>query len=317
MIVSRISVLCVALSMLSMSAAHAASFPVKPIRIVTSEPGSGNDFVARLLARQLTETLKQEVIVDNRGILAAEIVAKANADGYTLLTYGSPMWPAPFLHESVAYDPVRNFAPITLAASSPNIVVIHPSLTVSSIKDLIQMAKSKPGALNYASASTGSSSHLAGELFKSMAQVDIVRIPYKGTGPAMTAMIGGQVQLMFCIAASAVPQIKSGKLKALAITSAKPSPLMPDLPTVAASGLPGYEAVSIQGVFAPGGTPVAVVGLLNAEMVKAVNRTDIKGRLFNQGVESVGSSPQAFQGTVKAEMTKLGKLIRDNNIRAD
>ncbi len=299
--------------------AHGAerAYPYKPVRIVTSESGSGNDLTSRILAHGLTLSLGQNFIVDNRGIMAGEIVAKSPPDGYNLVCYGSPLWLAPFLRSKVPYDPVKDLAPVMLATTSPNVVVAHPGVPVKSIHELIALAKAKPGELNYASGSAGSSSHLAGELFKSMAQVDIVRVPYRGTGPALNALLAAQVHIMFSIGASAIPFIQSGKLKGLAITSAKPSALAPGLPTVAESGLPGYEATSIQGLFAAGGTPATVISVLNREMKRIVQKPEIRARFFNSGVETVGSSPEELGRTVKMEMDKLGKLIVEKNIRND
>jgi len=295
----------------------ARPYPEKPVRIVTSEPGSGNDLTSRILAHELTISVGQNFIVDNRGIMAGEIAAKSPPDGYNLVCYGSPLWLAPFLRSSVAYDPVRNLTPVILATTSPNIVVVHPAVAVKSIHELVAAATARPGELNYASGSAGSSSHLAGELFKSMAQVDILRVAYRGTGPALNALLAAQVHIMFSIAASALPFIQTGKLKGLAVTSAKRSALAPGLPTVAESGLPGYEATSIQGIFAAGGTPAAVVHLLNSEMKRALQKPEIKARLFNSGVETVGSTPEELRVTVKTEMDKLGKLIVEKGIRND
>jgi len=295
----------------------ARGYPEKPVRIVTSEPGSGNDLTSRMLAHELTTSVGQNFIVDNRGILAGEIVAKSLPDGYNLVCYGSPLWLAPFLRSSVAYDPVRNLTPVILATTSPNIVVVHPAVPVKSISELVAAAKARPGEFNYASGSAGSSSHLAAELFKSLAQVELVRVAYRGTGPALNALLAAQVHVMFSIAASAIPFMQSGKLRGLAVTSARRSALAPGLPTVAESGLPGYEATSIQGFFAAGGTPPAVVNLLNNEMKRALQKPEIKARLFNSGVETVGSTPEELGVTVKAEMDKLGKLIVEKGIRND
>ncbi len=291
------------------------NYPHKPIRIVTTEPGSGNDIVARIMAPGLTAALGQQFIVDNRGIGAGEIVTKTQADGYTLLSYGSPLWIATLLRNNVSYDPVRDFSPITLAEITPNIVVVNISLPVKSLTELIALAKSKPGELNYASSSTGATPHLAAELFKAMAGVNIVRIPYKGSGPALTALVGGQVQLMFPNVGAATPHLKSGRLRALAVASAQPSTLAPGLPTAAAAGLPGYESSSPFGIFAPARTPVKLVALLNQEMVRILNAPDVREKLFSSGVEVVASSPQELAAVIKAEMAKWGKVIKDAGIR--
>jgi tripartite-type tricarboxylate transporter receptor subunit TctC len=295
----------------------ARPYPEKPVRIVTSEPSSGNDLTSRILAHELTMSVGQNFIVDNRGIMAGEIAAKSPPDGYTLVCYGSPLWLAPFLRSSVAYDPVKDLTPIILATTSPNVLVVHPSIPVKSIHELVAASKARPGEFNYASGSAGSSSHLAAELFKSMAQVEIVRVAYRGTGPALNALLAAQVHVMFSIAASAIPFMQTGKLRGLAVTSPKRSALAPGLPTVAESGLPGYEATSIQGIFAAGGTAASVVNLLNSEMKRALQKPEIKARLFNSGVETVGSTPEELGVTVKIEMDKLGKLIVEKGIRND
>jgi tripartite-type tricarboxylate transporter receptor subunit TctC len=285
--------------------------------MLTSEAGGGSDFVARLLAQGMTTHLGQRVVVDNRGIIAAEIAAAAQADGYTILLYGSPLWLSPFLRERLPYDPVRDYAPVSVVVSTPNIVVVHPAVAAQNISELVALAKAKPGSLNYSSASTGSTQHLAAELFKRMSGTDIVRIPYKGSGPALNAVIAGQVQLMFPSAGSAMPHVRSNRLRALAVTTAQPSALVPGLPTVASSGLPGYESVSPFGVFAPLKTPPAVIARLHRDIVLALNDSDIKARFAGGGVETVGSPPAALAALLKSEMAKWGKLIREAGIREE
>jgi tripartite-type tricarboxylate transporter receptor subunit TctC len=304
---------------LSAGAACAQSYPVKPVRIVTAEPGGGHDLAARMIAQGLTAGLGQQVIVENRSgaIFAGDVVAKAPPDGYTLLAFGSSLWLLPFMRSSVPYDAVRDFTPIILATDAPVLVVIHPSLPVKSVKDLIVLAKARPGDIDYASGASGASSHLAVELFKSMAGVNLVRIPYRGNGPALTAVISGQVQLIFPTAGSAAPHLKSNRLRALAVASAKPTSLMPGLPTVASAGLPGYESSSIVGVFAPAKTPAAIISRLNAEIQQALNKPETKQRFFDSGVETPGGTPEQLAAAVKSEMTVLGKLIRDVGIRVD
>lgn len=302
---------------LPLGSVYAQNYPVKPVRIVTTETGSGNDLVARLISPWVGASFGHQVIVDNRGIFAGEIVAKALPDGYTLLSYGSPLWLAPFMRERVPYDPVKDFTPITLAASSPNILVVHPAVAVNSVRELIALAKARPGELNYSSSSTGATPHLAAELFKVMAGVNIVRVPYKGSGQALTALLGGEVQLMFPNSGAVAPQLKTGRLKALAVSTSAPTALAPGLPTMSASGLPGYESVSPFGIFAPAGTPAPLIGRLNREMVAALKRTDVTERLFNAGVEVVASSPGELAATIKSEMAKWGKVIRDAGIREE
>ncbi len=291
-------------------AASAPAYPAKPIRIVTSLAGGGNDFAARVMALGLTAPLGQPVIVDNRGgELAPEIVAKAVPDGYTLLVAGSSFWIGPLMHKS-AWDPVKDFAPISFTTSAPNVLVSHPSLAVSSIKELIDYAKAKPGTLNYGSSAIGAAAHLAGELFKSMTGVNIVHIPYKGQGAANAAILGGEVQLTFATPAPITALLKSGKLKALAVTSAKPTALLPGVPTIAAT-VPGFQIGSATSIAAPARTPAAIINRLNQEVVKLLNQSDVKEKFFNVGVEVVGSTPQEFGAAMKSEMSRLGKVIKD------
>jgi tripartite-type tricarboxylate transporter receptor subunit TctC len=292
------------------------AYPNKPIRIVTSAPGSSLDMAARIAAQGLSASLGQQAIVDNRPVLTVEIVAKAPPDGYTLLVYGSPMWIVPFL-QPVTYDPVRDFAPVTQLVMSPNALVINPSVPANSVKELIALAKAKPGELNYSSSVTGGSPHLAAELFKYMAGVNIVRIPYKGVPQALTDVVGGRVQMMFPTAASAQVQVKAGKLKALAITSAKPFPSFPELPTMAAAGLPGYEFVAMQGMLAPAGTPAAIVNRLQQELARYLATPDIKEKILNSGSDAIGDTPAQFATTIKTDMARMGKLVKATGMKAD
>ncbi len=296
----------------------AQSFPLKPVRIVTAEPGGGNDLAARLIAPGMSSSLGQQVIVDNRGgasgTIAAELVAKSAPDGYTLLLYSSAIWILPSMR-TVPYDPVRDFSTITLAATAANILVVHPSLPVKSVKDVIALAKSRPGELNYSSGGTGSSGHLSGALLNSMAGIDIVRVIYKGTGPALTALIGGEVQVAFPAAGAVASHVKSGKLRALAVTSTKPSALAPGVPTIAASGLPGFESVSTYGIFAAAKTPAAVIARLNQEVVRVLAVADVKEQFLKAGMETVGSTPEEFSAAMKSEMSRMGKVIKDAGIR--
>ena len=298
--------------------ASAQAYPTKPVRIIVTGVGSGGDFAARLIAQGVTATLGQALIVDNRGSgnLPAEIVAKAAPDGYTLCLSAAPLWITPFLRKT-AYDPLRDFAPVTLAISSPNILVVHPALPVKSVRDLIALIRAKPGALNYATSGIGASSFLAAELFKSMLRADMVRVNYKSGGLALTELISGQVQLMFANAGSVATHLQSGRLKALAVTSAKPSALMPGLPTIAAGGLPGYELVSVQGIFAPAGTPEAVITRLNREFIPFLRRADTREKFFAAGVEVIGGTPEELAATLKSEMARLGKVIQATGIVLD
>jgi tripartite-type tricarboxylate transporter receptor subunit TctC len=305
------------ISMLAAGAVSAQEYPIRPVRIVTNAAGGGGDFISRIIAQGIAGPLGQAVVVDNRASsVIATIVAKAAPDGYTVLTCPDSLWTAPLL-EKISYDPVRDFAPISLLTRAPNILVVVPSLPVKSVRELIAMAKAKPGELNYATGSSGGSNHLAAELFNTMAGISMTRVNYKGSGPGMAALISGEVQVMFPNAAAGAPHIKSGKLRALAVGSAQPSALVPGLPTIAASGLPGYESASTVGLFAPAGTPAAVIRRLNQEIVRLIYVAETKERLFAVGSESVGSSPAELGATVKSEMMRLGKLIKDARIRMD
>ncbi len=295
--------------------AASQSYPTKPIRMIAPAIGGASDIVARLIGQGLSASLGQQVVVDNRGSIAPEIGAKALPDGYTLLAYGSPLWLTSFLREHVTWDSVKDFAPITLAASSPNVLVVHPSVAANSVRELIALARAKPGELNFSSGSSGAATHLTGELFKALAGVNIVRVPYKGNGPALNALLGGEVQLMFANAGSVALHLKSGRLRALAVTTAQPSALAPGLPTMAASGLPGYQAEVPTGIFAPAKTPTTLVNLLHREIVKVLNRADVKEKFFNIGVEVVGGTPEEFTAYIRSDMAKWSKVIKDAGIR--
>jgi tripartite-type tricarboxylate transporter receptor subunit TctC len=301
------------------TSASGATYPEKPIRILTTVPGGSSDFAARLVAQGLTARLGQPVIVDNRGgsIIAIQMVAKAPPDGYTLILYSSSLWLLPFMRENASYDPVRDFAPITLATRSAIVLVVNTGTAAKSVKELVALAKARPGTLNYASGASGSSAHLAAELFKSMAGVNLVRVAYKSNPPALNSIITGEVQIMFPAIAQAMPHVKSGRLRALAVTSAEPNAMAPGLPTVAAEGVPGYESSQILGVFAPAGTPAAIITLLNREIVGVLALPDVKERFLSTGTDVVGSTPQQFAAAVKAEMSSLGKVIKDAGIRDD
>ncbi len=305
--------------MIMSGAAQSQNFPAKAIRIVAPEAGGGADFVVRLVAQGMTGGLGQQVIVDNRGgsaAIPADLVAKASATGYTLLFHGGTVWMLPLLQSSVPYDMARDFAPLTLVANSPSFIAVHPSLAATSVKELIVVAKARPGQLNYGSAISGSTPHLAVELFKAMAGVDIVRVSYKGAAPALNAVIAGEAQVIITVAASVAPHVKSGRLRGLAITSAEPSPMFPGVPTVAAT-LPGYEAGTMHVMFAPAGTPAPIVNRLQREVARVVNGAELKEKLYTAGIEGVGSTPEQLAATMKADVARMGKVIRDAGIRAD
>jgi len=292
---------------------HAQAWPAKVVRIVTTPPGSGNDLVARILAQDLSKALGQQIIVDNRGLIAAEVVAKSAPDGYTFLSYGSPVWISPLMR-SVAWDINRDFTPVTVTVSTPNVLVVHPSMPVKTVADLVALGRARPGELNYGAASTGSTSHLAGELFVRMAKIKAVRIAYKGTGPALTGLMGGEVHLMFPNAATASSSARAGKLRLLAVTSLRPSALAPGIPTLAAS-FPGYESESPFALFAPAGTPPAVINRLNKEIARILHQPAIAERLLSAGMEVVASSPEQLAAIVNGEIARWGPLIRDLGLR--
>jgi tripartite-type tricarboxylate transporter receptor subunit TctC len=299
--------------------AVAQSWPTKPLRMLTAELGGGSDLSARLIANGLSATIGQQVIVDNRvgGVIIADIAAKSAPDGYTLFTYSSTLWLIPFMRKETPYDPVKDFAPVTLVGSSPMILVTHPSVQANTMKELIALAKAKPGVINFASGPSGAIPHLAGELFKAMAGIDIVHIGYKGVGLAVTDVIGGRIQMMFPNASAALPQVKAGRLRAHAVSSAKPSALAPGLPTLAESGLPGYECVAMYAVFLPAKTPAALVNRLNKEIVQVLNRPDTKEKFLSASTEIVASTPQGLADTMKSEMARMGKVIKAANISAE
>lgn len=301
--------------------ACAQPYPNKPIRLLAPEAGGGVDFVARVLAREMSIGLGQQIVIDNRGgaggIIAGDTVVKSAPDGHTLLIYGPAIFLLPYLRERVPFDTARDLAPVSLAVTTPHVLVVHPSLPVKSVRELITLAKNKPAQLNDAGANTGSSAHLSAELFKAMVGVNIVRVPFKGVGPALNALIAGQVHLMFPSAGSITQHVKSGRLRAIAVTSAKPSALTPGLPTVAESGVAGYESVAVFGFFAPAQTPAAVIARVQQEVARASANPEVKKRFLDAGVEPVGSTPEEYASTIRREQAKWGKLIRDLGIRED
>jgi len=297
--------------------ANAAEYPVKPLRIVTSEAGGGNDVPARIVAQGLTLALGQQVVIENRpsGVVPAEIVAKAAPNGYTLLFYNNALWTAPLI-QATPYDMLRDFTPVSAVARAVNVLTVNSALPAKSVADLIALAKTKPGGLNYGSSGTGASNHLAAEIFRTMAQIDIVRVNYKGAGPALTALIAGELQLMFPSAGAATPHVRAGRVKALAVTSAAPSALFPGLPAIAAT-LPGYESLAIYGLFAPAGTPPAIIVRLNTVVAQFLARADIQERFAAAGMDAAASTPGQLSASVQAEVARIGKVIRAAGIRAD
>jgi tripartite-type tricarboxylate transporter receptor subunit TctC len=291
-------------------------YPNKVIRLVTAASGGNADVLGRFIQTGLTASLGQQVIVDNRGSIAPAVVAKAPPDGYTLLVSGSSLWLLPLLKPGVPWD-VKDFAPITLATSSPSILVVHPSVPVKTVKQLIALAKSRAGELNYAAGTLGATPHLAGELFKHMAGVNIVRVGYKGTGPGVIGLMSGEVHLMFPGAPAAMPYVKQGRLRAIAVCTSEPSPFAPGVPTVAASGVPGFESTSPQGLFAPAGTPPAIVNRLHQELAKTLNSEDVKQKLFNAGSQVVTNAPDAFASAMRSDIDRIAKLVKVAGIKAE
>jgi tripartite-type tricarboxylate transporter receptor subunit TctC len=305
------------------SAACAQPYPVKPVRlVVTYTAGGPADIAARALAQKLAEMWGQQVVVDNRagagGIIGTELVAKAAPDGYTLL-HGTAagLIINPLLVKKLSYDTFRDFAPVSMVVIVPQLLVTHPALPATTLKELIALAKARPGALNYASVGIGSPNHLGMELLKSMAGVDMVHVPYKGATPAMADLIAGQVQLAFNGMASVLPQIASGKLKAIAIGSARRSPAAPDVPTVAEAGLPGFEYVAWNGNFAPAGTPAALVNRLSADIRKALAAPDVVQRLASLGSEPGGNTPAEFAAYVKADHARWARVVQTVGLKAE
>lgn len=296
----------------------AQTYPNRPVRIVTSPAGGGNDFAARLIAQGLSGPLGQQVIVDNRagGVVPGDVAARSKPDGYALLVAGGTFTIGPLL-EKTPYDPVRDFEPITLIGVAPNVLVVHPSLPAKSVKELIALARSRPGDLNYSAATPGSQSHLAAELLKTMARVNIVRVAYKGTGQAVQAVLSGEVQVLFANTPSVGPHVKAGKLRALAVTGLKPSPHFPSLPTMSDAGLRGYEVISMDGIYAPAKTPREIVTRLNQEIVRVITSPEVKQKFFDAGVEVVGTSPEAFAQRIKAEMDQWAKIIQAGGIKVE
>ncbi|HWI79914.1 MAG TPA: tripartite tricarboxylate transporter substrate binding protein [Ramlibacter sp.] len=297
--------------------ASAESYPSRPIKLVVGFPPGGiNDIVARIVGQKLSESLGQPVVVDNRagagGTIGADSVAKAKPDGYTLLLGSvSNIAMAPSQYKALPYDPTKDFTPVALLASAPNILVVNSSLPIKSVKDLIALAKQKPGQISYASAGNGTSNHLTVELLKVLADIDLVHIPYKGDTPAITDVIGGQVPMMFPTLPVALPHIKSGKLRAIAVSSAKPTSLMPGVPTVAESGgLPDFEVSVWVGILAPAGTPKDIVERLSTELTKIVRLPEIKEKLASLGAEPATMDPARFAGYIKSETAKWSKVAQ-------
>jgi len=304
------------------TSAFAQGYPTKPAKVIVPyPPGGPTDIVARVVSQKLSEQMGQQFIVENRpgagGNIGAEAVAKSPADGYTLLVATTAHAINPALFKSLGYNLVKDFAPVSQLTSGPLVIVANPSLPVKNVKELIALAKAKPGTLNYASSGNGQSTHLSAELFGTMAGIKMNHIPYKGSAPALTDVMGGQASLMFDTMLSAMPQVKNGKLKAIAVTSAARSPAAPDVPTVAESGLPGYEAIAWNGLLAPAGTPAEVVNKLNAELKKALDAPDVKDRFSAQGFGAAWNTREAFAKFIQAELDKWARVVKVSGATLD
>ncbi len=302
--------------------AVAQSYPAGPIRVVVPFPaGGGVDSMGRILGQKLTEALGRQIIIENRpganGMIGSEFVARSAKDGYTLLVNGANFVTTPSLYGKVTYDPLRDFDAVSLVALAPNVLVVHPSLPVKSVKELIALARARPGQIQYASSASGSTPHLAAELFKTMTKTDLLHVPYRGTGPAITALLSGEVSVMFMPALAAVPYVKSGRLRALAVTSRERLPALSELPTVAESGLKGYESSQWYGVLAPAGTPADILDLLNSQVAKIMRTPDMKQRMTDSGSLAVGSTREAFTAHLREEFAKWAKIIKQSGARVD
>ncbi|MEI6301204.1 MAG: tripartite tricarboxylate transporter substrate binding protein [Betaproteobacteria bacterium] len=310
---------CLGLLATQVAAQPAINYPVRTVRIIVpSAPGGGTDIVARVMAQHLSKAFGQQFFVENKpgagNMIGIEAAARALPDGYTLLFVPSPLVLNTVLYKKVSYDPVRDFAPITVAATAPNVLVLGQAVPVQTLAEFIALAKQKPGVLNYGSAGTGTAPHMAMELFKSMAGVDLLHIPYKGTTPAVTDLIGGQVTAMFSNALTAKPHVDSGRLRALAVSGSARLAVMPGVPTVAEAGVPGFVAEQWYGLLAPAGTPPAIVARINAEAVKALHTDDLKQKLAADGAEPVGSTPAEFVRLIKDELEKWTRVARTAGI---
>ena len=302
--------------------AQPIAYPAKPVRMLVGfAPGGGTDVTARALANELADGLGQRVVIENRpganGVVATEITAKSPPDGYTILMVNLGHTVNPGMYRNLPYDTLRDFAPVTMLASAPLLLVVHPSLPVRSVQELIAYAKARPQALSYASSGNGGPQHLAGELFKHMARVDIVHVPYKGGAPATTDLLGGQVQLAFSGLLTVLPHVKAGKLRALGVTSAKRLDSNPEFLTVAESGVPGFEVTTWYGVLAPHGTPHAVVTRIQSATARALATPEVKERVSRDGLQAIASTPEAFGVFIQKEIAKVKELVRTAGIKAD
>ena len=321
----RAATLCLsaALLVLPVSSALAQMYPVRPVRMIVPFPAGGaTDIVGRLVAQKLSEAWRQQVIVDNRGgaggTIGSDIAAKSAPDGYTILVATSSTHAiAPSLYSKLPYDPVRDFSPVTLLASATILLAVHPSVPARNVRELIALGKRQPRALSFASSGNGGISHLVGEQFKSMSGIEMLHVPYKGDTPALVDLVSGQVSLMFGTAVSFLPYVKSGRLNALAVTNPKRSAIVPQVPTIAESGLPGFEALQWFGIFAPAGTSKDIIARLNGEIVKILRLPDVRERLTSLGADVVGNTPEQFAAFQKADAAKWAKIVKQSGAKID
>jgi tripartite-type tricarboxylate transporter receptor subunit TctC len=311
---SKVLLTALALALPAFAGAQQA-YPTKPIRfVVPFAPGGGTDIIARIVAQQLHEALGQPVVVDNRGgagsTLGTDIVAKAPADGYTMLLGNISLAFNAWLYKKLPYNALKDLAPVTMVAVQPNIVVVHPSVPAKTIKELAELARKQPGKITFASAGAGSGTHLAGEMIKDIFKVDMLHVPYKGTGPALSDLIGGQVQMMVSTFASALPHVKSGRLRSLGVTSLKRSSAAPDIPTLDETGIPGYDYSTWYALFMPAGTPRAVIDRMSQTTRKVLEQNETRQRLIGQGVDALGGTPAELGAYLKSETDKWGKVVR-------
>ena len=320
---SAVKFSAIALSFSMTAAANAAAYPDKPIRMLVGfAAGGGTDTTARTIGGPLSDALGQQIIVDNRpgaaGNIAADITAHSVPDGYTILMGTiAALAINPSLYQKLPFDPLKDFEPISLAVSSMNVLVVHPSVAAKNVKELIALAKAQAGKLTYGSSGVGGAGHLAGVLFDQLAGTKMIHVPYKGGAPAIIALVSGEVNMVFATAETAVPQVKAGKIRALGVTTAKRSALLPDLPTIAEGGLPGYEANNWYGLLAPAKTPAAIVERLNREVVKVLNMPNVKEQLFRSGLDASPSTQKEFAAYIKSEMAKWAKVVKASGAKAE
>ncbi len=305
------------LALLVADPACAQNFPQRPIRIVTTGTGGASDTSSRIIAQEISVPLGQPVIVENRPTaVLPEFVAKAPADGYTLMITANVLWTAPLLQKT-AYDPAKDFAPISLLLTQPSVLVVHPSMPVKSVSQLVALAKARPGDLNYGATGVGGTAHIAAELFNVTARVNIVGVFYRSVSDQVTAILSGETQLNFSTPPAAMPLVKAGKLRALGVTSAEPTQLVPGVPTVAATGVPGYESSSTTVMFAPARTPDAIVARINQEVARALNKPELKEKFFSAGADVVASSPERLAAFMKTDAARVAKVITDAKIKVE